>query len=240
MTSLPWLDPNQLWFPPAEEALDDPDGLLALGGDLSCERLVLAYRNGIFPWFSEDQPILWWSPNPRCLLFPKDIHISKSLRRALNRQSLRITVDEDFQSVIEACANLRSEGTWITDSMIAAYTRLHRRGIGHSFEAWNEAGQLVGGLYGVALGRCFFGESMFSTETNASKILMVHIARQLDQWGYALMDCQVESDHLLTMGARTRPRREFLDRLKANVDQKPEQASWKMQWQWPAQGQKQE
>lgn len=240
MAHLPWLDCNQLWFPHPEEALEDPDGLLALGGDLSAQRLVLAYRNGIFPWFSDDQPILWWSPDPRCVLFPKEIHISKSLRRALNRQALTITANRDFSAVIERCGSLRPEGTWITEQMKQAYTRLHKLGIGHSFEAWNQAGELVGGLYGLALGRCFFGESMFSTQTNASKILMVHIARQLDHWGYTLMDCQVESDHLLTMGARVIPRQEFLDILKANVQATPEQASWQMQWQWPAQGPKQE
>jgi leucyl/phenylalanyl-tRNA--protein transferase len=233
MSSLPWLNPNQLWFPPAEEALEDPDGLLALGGDLSPERLILAYSNGIFPWFSDDQPLLWWSPDPRCVLFPDEIHVSRSLRRDLNRRTLQITADRNFTAVIEACANLRSEGTWITNSMIEAFTRLHELGIAHSFEAWNQAGELVGGLYGVALGRCFFGESMFSTQTNASKILMVHIACQLDRWGYALMDCQVESDHLLTMGARSIPRHDFLDILKADVEAKPEQVSWQMQWQWP-------
>jgi len=132
MTSLPWLDPDQLWFPPADEALEDPDGLLALGGDLRPERLLLAYRNGIFPWFSDDQPILWWSPNPRCVLPPDAIHVSKSLRRTLNQQTFRITADQSFSRVIRLCANTRPEGTWITDDMLAAYTELHRMGHAHS------------------------------------------------------------------------------------------------------------
>ncbi|WP_404362049.1 leucyl/phenylalanyl-tRNA--protein transferase [Marinobacter sp.] len=236
MTSLPWLDPDQLWFPDPEEALEDPDGLLALGGDLCPERLVLAYRNGIFPWFSDEQPILWWSPDPRCVLFPREVHVSRSLRRTLNRRPFRVTSDEDFSGVIERCANTRSEGTWITQDMKAAYNRLHRLGIAHSFEAWNDAGQLVGGLYGIALGRCFFGESMFSLETNASRVLMIHIARQLEEWGYALMDCQVESHHLLTMGARSIPRREFLSILESKVDAAPAHTSWRMQWRWPGAG----
>lgn len=129
MTSLPWLDPDQLWFPPAEEALEDPDGLLALGGDLSPERLILAYRNGIFPWFSDDQPILWWSPNPRCVLFPSDIHISRSLRRTLNQHRFHITTDQCFDRIIRLCANTRAEGTWITSDMMTAYSELHKRAL---------------------------------------------------------------------------------------------------------------
>ncbi len=233
MTSLPWLDPDQLWFPPADQALDDPDGLLAVGGDLATERLKLAYRNGIFPWFTEEQPILWWSPDPRCVLFPDDIHISRSLRRTLNRRPFQVTLDRDFTGVLQHCANTRSEGTWITPGMMQAYTRLHQQGVAHSFEAWNRQGQLVGGLYGVALGRCFFGESMFSLETDASKVVMVHIAHHLALWGYRLMDCQVESDHLLRMGARTIPRQRFLSILKAEVDTPPDQNAWKLQWHWP-------
>ena len=233
MTSLPWLDPNQLWFPPVEEALDDPDGLLALGGDLHPERLLLAYRNGIFPWFSDDQPILWWSPNPRCVLPPPEIHVSRSLRRVLNQQRFRITSDQCFGRVIRLCATTRAEGTWITDDMIAAYTELHRLGYAHSIEAWNRDGELAGGMYGLAIGRCFFGESMFSMETNASKVLMVHLARQLINWGYRLMDCQVESAHLLSMGARSIPRAEFLSILRASVNREPSVQEWNITWQWP-------
>lgn len=233
MTSLPWLDPDQLWFPPADQALDDPDGLLAVGGDLSTERLRLAYRNGIFPWFTDEQPILWWSPDPRCVLFPDEIHISRSLKRTLNSGAFQITFDQNFTGVIRHCAHLRSEGTWITNDMMASYTRLHSQGAAHSVEAWNRDGKLVGGLYGVALGQCFFGESMFSLETNASKVVMVHLARNLELWGYRIMDCQVESDHLLRMGARTIPRREFLSILRAGVDAPPEQDAWRLKWRWP-------
>lgn len=233
MTSLPWIDEDYLWFPHPSEALDEPDGLLALGGDLSPERLILAYRSGIFPWFSDDQPILWWSPDPRCVLIPEEIHISRSLRRTLNQRRFTISADTDFAGVIHQCATARADGTWITGDMIAAYTRLHKQGVAHSFEARNADGALVGGLYGIALGRCFFGESMFSLETNASKVLMVHIAGQLDRWGYRLMDCQVESGHLLRMGARSIPRRQFLSILRDNVDRKPAQTSWHADWQWP-------
>lgn len=233
MASLPWIDPDHLWFPPAEQALTDPDGLLALGGDLSAQRLILAYRNGIFPWYSDDQPILWWSPDPRCVLFPDEIHISRSLRRTLNQQRFRITADHAFTDIIRLCAECRNEGTWITADMAAAYTRLHELGIAHSIEAWNREGELVGGMYGLALGRCFFGESMFSLETNASKVLMVHLARQLRAWGYRIMDCQVESGHLLRMGARCIPRSEFLSILGASVDRPPDQPDWDFQWCWP-------
>ena len=233
MTTLPWLDPDQLWFPPANEALDDPDGLLALGGDLSAQRLELAYRNGIFPWFSEDQPILWWSPDPRCGLFPQDIHVSRSLRRVLNQRRFTITTDQCFGRIIRLCASTRAEGTWITDDMLAAYTQLHRLGLAHSIEVWNQRGDLAGGMYGVAIGQCFFGESMFSLETNASKVLMVHLAHQLADWGYQIMDCQVESSHLLTMGARCIPRSEFLSILRASVDRTPAQPDWSLTWQWP-------
>ena len=232
MTTLPWLDTKRLWFPDPSQALDDPDGLLAIGGDLSPDRLVLAYRNGIFPWFSDDQPILWWSPDPRCVLFPRDIHIARSLRRSLNRGHFTITADQSFARVIRLCAQTRAEGTWITQDMIDSYSELHKRGVAHSIEVWNAKGELAGGMYGLGIGRCFFGESMFSLETNASRVLMVHLARQLDSWGYALMDCQVESGHLLRMGARSIPRDQFLSILKANVDQRPDQHDWEIHWHW--------
>jgi len=232
MSSLPWLDPDQLWFPPAENALEDPDGLLALGGDLSTERLLLAYRNGIFPWYSDEQPILWWSPDPRCVLFPEEIHVSRSLRRPLNQRRFYVTADQAFSRIIRLCATTRAEGTWITDDMIRAYTELHRLGIAHSIEIWNRDGQLAGGMYGLAMGRCFFGESMFSLETNASKVLMVYLANQLRLWDYRLMDCQVENRHLLSMGARSIPRSEFLSILRANIDQPPNQKNWQFTWEW--------
>lgn len=232
MTSLPWLDQQDLWFPDPEQALDEPDGLLAIGGDLSTERLILAYQSGIFPWFSDDQPILWWSPDPRCVLFPNEIHIARSLRRTLNSQYFTITADQAFSRVIRLCAQTRAEGTWITEDMVASYSKLHRQGIAHSIEAWNPKGELVGGLYGVALGLCFFGESMFSLETNASRVLMVHLAGQLDDWGYALMDCQVESGHLLRMGAQTVPRCRFLSILRETVNATSGHERWNMQWRW--------
>ena len=233
MTTLPWLDPEKLWFPEPESALEDPDGLLAIGGDLSIERLLLAYRQGIFPWFSDEQPILWWSPDPRCVLLPGDLHISRSLRKTLRRRVYTVTFDRAFADVISACANIREEGTWITADMRLAYLRLHALGLAHSVESWDCEGQLAGGLYGVALGRCFFGESMFSRETDASKVAFVHCVRQLEAWGYALVDCQVENAHLRSLGARLISRGEFLSILKENVDRQPEQDQWKLSWQWP-------
>lgn len=232
MTPLPWLDPEIPWFPDPETALDDPDGLLALGGDLSVERLQMAYRQGIFPWYSAEQPLLWWSPNPRCVISPSQVHISRSLRRTLNSRRFRVTTDKAFADVIQYCGQARSEGTWITPEMQRAYVQLHRMGIAHSFEAWNPEGELVGGLYGVAQGSCFFGESMFARETNASKVVFVHCLRQLEAWNYAIMDCQVENPHLLSLGAELVPRREFLSILRENIDRPPEQRSWEMQWHW--------
>lgn len=236
MTALPWLEADALWFPDPSTALDDPDGLLALGGDLSPQRLQLAYRRGIFPWFSEEQPILWWSPDPRCVIFPEDVHISRSLRRTLNSGRYRVTIDQAFAEVVDACARERTEGTWITPEMRHAYVDLHNLGLAHSFEAWDIDGRLVGGLYGVAQGACFFGESMFSRETNASKLVFVHCLRQLQAWGYALMDCQVENPHLLSLGATLIPRATFLSILERNIDRSPPNPAWQMEWQWPKGG----
>lgn len=232
MSALPWLDPDLLWFPPAEEALREPDGLLAIGGDLLPERLVYAYRRGIFPWYSDDQPILWWSPDPRCVLFPHEVHVSRSLRRTLNQGHFRITTDQAFRRIIHLCGSTRPEGTWITDEMEQAYIKLHRQGHAHSIEAWNHRNELVGGLYGLAIGRCFFGESMFSLETNASKTILVHLCGELQQAGYRLMDCQVESPHLLRMGARTIPRQQFLTILGENIDHPPRHGHWRLDWTW--------
>ncbi|OEY67211.1 leucyl/phenylalanyl-tRNA--protein transferase [Marinobacter sp. X15-166B] len=233
MSALALLDDDALWFPTPERALVEPDGLLAVGGDLSPERLLLAYRHGIFPWYSDNQPILWWSPDPRCILRPERIHVSRSLRRTLNQRRFTVTLNRDFRAVIELCADSRDDGTWITEEMIAAYTRLHRQGHAHSIEAWDDRGALVGGLYGIALGRCFFGESMFSLQTDASKVIMVHLAHQLAAWGYVVMDCQVESGHLLRMGAECVPRTEFLSILEEHVDCAPGHCHWELQWQWP-------
>jgi len=189
-------------FPPAEQALDNPPGLLAMGGDLSPARLVNAYRHGIFPWYSDDQPILWWSPAPRCILYPQAVHVSRRLRRRYNQGRFLLSADQAFARVITACAGPRRDhdGTWITDGMLAAYVRLHELGIAHSVEVWIDD-ELAGGIYGLALGQVFFGESMFSKHQDASKIALVALCRQLQQWDYSLLDCQISNPHLLSMGA---------------------------------------
>ena len=189
-------------FPPAEQALDYPPGLLAMGGDLSPARLVNAYRHGIFPWYSDDQPILWWSPAPRCVLYPQAVHVSRRLRRHYNQGRFSLSADQAFSRVITACAGPRRDhdGTWITDEMLAAYIRLHELGIAHSVEVWIDD-ELAGGIYGLALGRVFFGESMFSKHQDASKIALVALCQQLQQWDYSLLDCQISNPHLLSMGA---------------------------------------
>lgn len=202
-------------FPPAEQALDNPPGLLAMGGDLSPARLVNAYRHGIFPWYSDDQPILWWSPAPRCVLYPQTVHVSRRLRRHYNQGRFSLTADHAFARVITACAGPRRDhdGTWITDEMLAAYIRLHELGIAHSVEVWIDD-ELAGGIYGLALGQVFFGESMFSKHQDASKIALVALCRQLQQWDYSLLDCQISNPHLLSMGAVDIPRVEFNKYLK--------------------------
>lgn len=189
-------------FPAIDEALEYPQGLLAVGGDLSPSRLLNAYRHGIFPWYSEGEPILWWSPAPRCVLYPERVHISRRLRRRYNQNQFQVTADQEFEQVIEACAEARedSEGTWITRDMCAAYSRLHKLGHAHSVEVWQQS-KLVGGVYGLALGSVFFGESMFSRVTDASKIGLVALCRQLQQWQFTLLDCQISNPHLLRMGA---------------------------------------
>lgn len=197
-------------FPPTDQALNDPQGLLAIGGDLSPTRLINAYRHGIFPWYSEDQPILWWSPVPRCVIYPGAVHVSRRLRRRLNQGLFTITVDQAFPEVIEACAGPRrdQDGTWITAEMLAAYNRLHEMGVAHSVEIYMDD-VLAGGIYGLALGRMFFGESMFSKRDDASKIALVTLCRQLEQWNFSLLDCQVSNSHLLSMGAQEITRTEF-------------------------------
>jgi leucyl/phenylalanyl-tRNA--protein transferase len=216
-----WLAPGDPpdRFPPAERALSDPPGLLAAGGDLSCERLIAAYRRGIFPWFSPGQPVLWWSPDPREVLIPKDFHCSRSLARALRNRGFEYHVDRDFDAVVAACAAPRaaSPGTWITDDMRSAYGALHRRGLAHSCEIWR-AGHLVGGVYGVRLGRVFFGESMFSRERDASKAALAGLVRQSLADGTELIDCQFATAHLRSLGSRALPRREFLERLERALE----------------------
>ena len=206
---------NDLWFPPVEEAEDC--GLLAVGGDLSPQRLLFAYSLGIFPWFNPGEPFLWWSPDPRCVLFPDELHVSRSMRRFLNKSSWRISFDENFPAVIYWCRRLRAgvegEGTWITPEMKKAYIALHELGFAHSVEVWDDD-ELVGGIYGVCLGRCFFGESMFSRATNGSKTALIALVQHLKERGFVLLDCQQTTDHLLSLGAREIPRSEFVQQLE--------------------------
>ncbi len=225
-----WLDSRDRNspFPPVDLALPEPNGLLAVGGDLSPQRLLQAYRHGIFPWYSAGQPILWWSPDPRMVIRPDSLKISRSLRKTLRKHSFRITYDTAFDAVIEACVAPRDDqqGTWITPEMRHAYCHLHQLGYAHSVEVWQE-NKLVGGLYGIALGRIFFGESMFSRATDASKVAFVHLVRALEHWHYVLIDCQVETGHLASLGAGTIARKEFTALVQLNVDRAPAPESWK-------------
>jgi leucyl/phenylalanyl-tRNA--protein transferase len=223
---LTWLQRNNLTFPPLEKAMREPNGLLAAGGDLSADRLIQAYRHGCFPWFQEGQPILWWSPDPRTVLFPEELHISRSLGKVLRQERYQVTFDRDFTAVIQACAAPRdyADGTWITDSMQSAYLELHRRGYAHSVEVW-EQGTLVGGLYGLAIGQLFFGESMFSRADNASKVGFATLVEHLKAWGFVLIDCQMPTEHLHSFGARAITRTTFADYLHQHLDQ-PNIADW--------------
>lgn len=205
---------KELFFPPADEA--DEDGILAVGGDLSPERLQLAYKNGIFPWFDDDEPILWWSPNDRMVLFPDEFVVSKSMRNILNRGVFKVTFNQNFKEVISNCSSIKRDGqrgTWITDQMIEAYTKLNEMGIAKSVEVWQE-GVLVGGLYGIDLEHVFCGESMFSKVSNASKVAFVSLVRKLKEENYKLLDCQVHNDHLESLGAREISREDFMKILK--------------------------
>ena len=215
-------------FPDVENAETEPDGLLAVGGDLSPERMINAYRRGIFPWYSEGQPILWWSPDPRLVLFPEQLRISRSLRKTLRRGILSTTMDHAFDRVIRACSAPRSEdtGTWLVQEMVQAYGLLHRHHLAHSVEVWAD-GELVGGLYGVALGRVFFGESMFSRRSDASKVALVHLTQQLGAGGYRLIDCQVRTEHLVRMGAQELPRAEFIRLLETWNSIPGREGSWR-------------
>jgi leucyl/phenylalanyl-tRNA--protein transferase len=209
-------NPRDLSFPPVE--LASAEGLLAVGGDLRPERLLEAYRHGIFPWYNEDQPILWWAPDPRAVLFPDKLHISRSLKRSLRPGQFTVTFDTCFREVMIQCAGPRPRypegGTWITPTMVEAYTALHVMGYGHSVETWQD-GTLVGGLYGVAIGGAFFAESMFTRQSDASKVALVSLVRQLQTWGFHLMDCQQSSPHVMALGTEEIPRRDFLDHLAA-------------------------
>lgn len=211
------LDRKSVDFPPPR--LADAIGLLAVGGDLSVKRLVSAYRSGIFPWFSEGDPVLWWSPDPRLVLYPKELRTPRSLRRMINRHLFDIRFDTAFADVISLCAGVKRKGdpgTWITGEMIEAYTNLHKAGLAHSVEAW-QAGKLAGGLYGVAIGRCFFGESMFTLVSNAAKTALVYLTAFLRRHHFKMIDCQMTTDHMLRFGAREIPRQRFLEELDAAV-----------------------
>ncbi len=217
---------DELIFPPAEQA--DFGGLLALGGDLEPRRLLLAYSLGIFPWYEEGLPILWHSPDPRMVLLPSRLRVSRSLRKILRDPPFEIRLDGAFESVIRACARMPRDGqhgTWITDEMIDAYTRLFALGYAHCAEAWS-GDELVGGLYGVSLGGCFFGESMFAARANASKAAFVMLVEQLARWGFDLIDCQVHTEHLARFGATAWPRSQFLSALKASLGQKTRRGHW--------------
>lgn len=211
---IPFLQNNDA-FPAVTRALTQPNGLLAAGGDLSLARLIEAYQNGIFPWFSPDDPILWWSPDPRMVLFPHEFKLSKSLKKILRKGNFEITTDCAFEKVMRACAAPRSgeNGTWIAEEIIAAYCALHNFGYAHSVEVWI-GNELAGGLYGVAIGKMFYGESMFSRRTDGSKIAFAHMAKQFERWGIGMLDCQMYTPHLASLGAREIPRAEFIARLQ--------------------------
>ncbi len=225
-----WLPPDDETapFPPADSALEHPNGLLAIGGSLSPERLERAYCGGIFPWFSEGQEILWWSPDPRGVLFPTEFRMARSLRKRIRNAGFEVVFDRAFEDVMRACAEPRAgqPGTWITADMIRAYTALHERGLAHSVEVYRD-GRLVGGLYGVAIGGAFFGESMFSRESDASKVALAWLAGQLHRWGYALIDCQLPSEHLARLGARSIPRAAFLDLLQVALERAGKPGPWR-------------
>jgi leucyl/phenylalanyl-tRNA--protein transferase len=225
---IPWLT-SDLSFPPPELALIEPNGLLALGGDLSCKRLIQAYSKGIFPWFNEDEPILWWSPDPRMVLFPAELKIARSLRKALQKHDYQVSADRSFDQVIAACAAPRRNqgGTWINPGMIEAYRELHRMGHAHSVETWID-GKLSGGLYGVALGRAFFGESMFSRTTDASKIAFVHLVKQLARWRFGIIDCQMKTAHLASFGAREIPRTQFTRTVEELIHYRGIEGMWRL------------
>ena len=207
-------------FPPLHQAL--PDGLLAMGGELTAPWLLDAYRHGIFPWFGEEDPILWWSPDPRMVLPPHHFKLSKSLLRVIRNGGFEVRVDTAFERVMRACAAPRAgqDGTWISEDIIAGYVSLHQAGVAHSVETWFD-GELVGGLYGVSIGRMFYGESMFSRRSNASKVALAHLCRQLTRWQFGLIDCQMNTGHLASLGAAEIPRAEFIQQLQNLIDCPP-------------------
>jgi len=228
LTALNPFEHNQA-FPDVSQALEEPNGLLAVGGCLTRQRLLNAYRNGIFPWFSEGEPILWWSPNPRLVLFPERMHVSRSLRKTLRSGEFQFSYDHCFEAVIDACSEPRAyaTGTWISPAIKRAFCHLHGAGFTHSFEAWKD-GELVGGLYGLALGQVFFGESMFHRESNASKAAFAFAVECLKTWGYRLIDCQVYTGHLASLGAEEIPREQFMDWLDQHCESAPSASAWEI------------
>lgn len=224
---IPFLSPDDP-FPPVDSALQVPNGLLAAGGDLTPDRLLAAYREGVFPWFGDEDPILWWSPDPRMVLYVNEVHASRSLRKVIRANRFRVTFDQAFREVIRGCADARRdhEGTWITLAMEEAYVRLAELGHAHSVEAW-QGETLVGGLYGVAVGRMFFGESMFTRVTDASKVALITLARQLERWKMPLIDCQMSTPHLASLGARDVPRTDFLAEVRYLVQQPVVPPPWR-------------
>lgn len=224
-----WLNPGDPAdsFPPITNALNEPDGLLAAGGDLSTERILYAYRNGIFPWYDDGQPLLWWSPDPRCVFRPGDFHVSRNLQRAVRQSRSEIRINSAFAEVIRACAGPRrsEQSTWITADMIAAYDRLHTLGWAHSIEVW-DCNELCGGLYGIAIGKAFFGESMFSHSSNASKMALLQLASMLDSGLFDLLDCQVISSHLMRLGAQMLPRAKFAQILETACRDRKRFENW--------------
>ena len=229
------LDQHNVRFPPVTEALQQPDGLLAMGGNLDIETLVNAYQSGIFPWYNEGEPLLWWSPDPRMVVRPDNIHISSSMKRLLKKHTYTVTFDTSFRAVIDACSEPREgqNGTWITEEMKQAYCRLHSAGYAHSIEVWDHE-QLIGGLYGVAIGKVFFGESMFSRASNSSKLAMIYLCGELDLRGFKLIDCQVPSKHLESLGATLITRNIFIKQLNDYCRYPISDANWKLTWQWTA------
>lgn len=227
---IPWLENSSTEFPPLDFAAQSPNGLLAVGGDLSVARLLNAYRHGIFPWYEEGQPVLWWSPDPRMVLRPEQLKIARSLRRSYRRHNYMISFDLDFSAVIQACAETRvnSDGTWITADMQQAYCELHAQGYAHSVEVW-DADRLVGGLYGLAIGQLFFGESMFSRETDTSKLALAALAVHLSEWHFKLIDCQVISRHLQSLGAEAIARQAFSEYLDKFIDSAGKYGTWQDQ-----------
>ena len=226
---IPWLDETDIVFPPLETALDEPNGLLCAGGNLSVQTLVKAYSSGIFPWYSDPDPVLWWSPSPRSIIKPAEIHVSKSMKKTLKKMPFTITCDKEFEEVMRCCSEPRNytDETWITDDMVDAYCRLHLAGYAHSIEVW-QGNKLVGGLYGISLGCVFFGESMFSKVSNASKVGFTILAQTLNNCEFGLIDCQVSSEHLDSLGAYEIDRTEFKSLLNALINKQPSASPWDM------------